>query len=378
MNITQLTKAFSIAHAAQDNVHMVGQHGIGKTEIVKQWAQDNGYHLEVLQLPILETSDLVGMPDITDTKDGKVTTFAKPEWIERIHKANANGQHAVVFLDELGRASLDIRQASLQLVLEKKVNEHSIGEVDGLPTLCIVADNPSDQYDTADFDMALEDRFMSFDNVEADIGAWLKYARKVDVLPVITDYLAEYSEKLHYTPESDGEKGSSPRAWKKLSDAMKETYAQKEDDFIYSVITSKVGKTVGANFFHFVNNYISIIKPEDIMAALDGMKLETVKDQKAAAKALKKVTKDIEVIAAQELAEKLFKEFKDGMDSKVLIVYFASLAKEVSASILKDWKGDGQEGEDEKATYYYNEFLSDQGDTLWFIKSLVALTGQGQ
>ena len=371
-----MKKAFSIAHASEDNVHMIGPHGIGKTEIVKQWAQAKGYHLEVLQLPILETSDLVGMPDITEGAHGKVTTFAKPEWIERIHQANANGQHAVIFLDELGRASLDIRQASLQLVLEKKVNEHSIGEVDGLPTLCIVADNPSDEYDTADFDMALEDRFMTFENVEADITEWLKYARANSVLPVISDYLAEYAEKLHWTPESDGEKGSSPRAWKKLSDGIKEAIAEGEEDFVYSIISSKVGKTVGANFFHFYNNYIDIIKPKDIMNVLDGVKMSTEKEQRAAAKKLKKVTKDIEVIAAQELAQKLFTEIGKGMDSKMLLVYFASLNKEISASVLKDWKDPKGDDESPESKYYYNEFLSDQGDSLWFIKEIVALSGQ--
>ena len=376
MNITQITKAFSIAHKAEDNVHIVGKHGLGKTEIVKQWAQEKGFHLEVLQLPILETSDLVGMPDITETKHGKVTTFAKPEWIARIHEANANGQHAVIFLDELGRASLDIRQASLQLVLEKKVNEHSIGEVDGLPTLCIVADNPSDEYDTADFDMALEDRFMTFENVEADITEWLKYARANSVLPVISDYLAEYAEKLHWTPESDGEKGSSPRAWKKLSDGIKEAIAEGEEDFVYSIITSKVGKTVGANFFHFYNNYIDIVKPKDIIKAIGEAKLDTEKEQRAAAKKLKKVTKDIEVIAAQELAAKLFSEIAKGMDSKVLLVYFASLNKEIAASILKDWKDPKDDTESPESKYYYNEFLSDQGDSLWFIKEIVALSGQ--
>jgi len=354
MKITNITKAIDIAYKSNDNVHMVGPHGIGKSEIVNQWAKENGFHCEVLQLPILEVSDLVGMPDIEVTKYGKVTTWAAPEWVQRVKEANANGKPAVIFLDELGRASIDIRQASLQMVLEKRVNEHKFDDV-----VFVVADNPADQYDSTEFDMALEDRFMSFE-VEADIDGWLSYARKNDVMDVIIDYLAEFPEKLHFTPETEGEKGSSPRAWKKLSDALKEN---KDESFVYSLILSKVGLTVGANFFHYFNNYVDTVKVEDIIEAIGDTPINTEKEQRAAAKKLRKLTKKIEVVSAQELAEKMRHE---KTDPKVVTVFLGSLNLEQATAIVKNWL---EHSDNDIRDYVLNDLVENM-DKKWLLADI--------
>lgn len=358
MKISKIKQAIKIAHGADDAVHMIGPHGIGKSEIVKEFANENGFHCEILQLPILEVSDLIGMPDITETQYGKVTTWAAPEWVQRVKEANGAGQSCVVFLDELGRASIDIRQASLQLVLEKRVNEHFFDDV-----VFVVADNPSDEYDTADFDMALEDRFQTYD-VNADIGDWLKYARKASVLDVVRDYLAEYPEKLHFTPETDGEKGSSPRAWKKLSDSLK---VNTDDDFTFSLIRSKVGKTLGTNFFHFYNNYIKVVKVEDIVKLIGKSDIATEAGQRKTAKKLQKITKDIEVISAQELANKLLDKVGK-VGNETILTYLASLNLEVAASILKTWKESKEESE---SKFYLGGFIQAQPNK-WFIRELTS------
>ncbi len=365
MNVIKLKTALTIAHAAQDHVHCVGAHGMGKTEIVKQWAKENNYHIEVLQLPILEVADLVGMPIIEDTKYGKVTSWAAPEWIMRIHEANSNGKHCIIFADELGRASADIRNASLQMVLEGTINSHSCGELDGLKSLWVVADNDSDEYDTAEFDMALEDRFQSY-HVEAGVDEWLKYARINDVISVVSDYIAEMPEKLQFKPETDNDKGSSPRAWKKLSDGLK---VCKDDTFIYSLIVSKIGKTVGANFHHFYNNYTKVVKPEDIMKIIGDTAIVTEKAQRAMAKKLGKLTKSIEVISANELGMKMKKLASKGkIPNEAVLVYVASLNLESAAGFLKSLKNSSEKSDTE---FYYGAIQTAQ-DKRWFSKELIA------
>ena len=362
MRISSIKMAMDIAYKAGDAVHMIGKHGIGKSEFVTQFANENNFHCEVLQLPILEVSDLVGMPDITETKFGKVTTWAAPEWVRRVKEANANGKPAVVFLDELGRASIDIRQASLQLVLEKRVNEHYFEDV-----LFVVADNPSDEYDTAEFDAALESRFATY-TVDAHINDWLEYARTAGVETVVTDYLAENPENLHFQPATDGEKGSDPRSWKLLSDSLKvNTYPE----FIYSLVTAKIGKTVGSSFHHFYNNYVKVVKPEDVIAKIGKLDITTEAGQRKAADRLGKLTKEIEVISAQELGEKLLVQITDGkMADEVLITYLASINLEIAAAILKNWKDD-----ENKKAWYYGGFLTAQGKKKWFIRELTSLAG---
>lgn len=366
MNISNMKDIMSIAHQSKNAIHMIGEAGIGKTEIVKQFAKEAGFHVEVLQLTVMDTGDLMGMPVIDEDEYGdKISTWAKPVWLQRVNKANAAGKHVIVFLDELGRASTDIRQASLQMVLEGKIQEHDLGSLNGLPTLMVVADNPSDSYDTEEFDGALEDRFITL-NVEASIDGFLKYARTIGVLPVITDYLAEHPEKLVFKPEDTAEKGSTPRAWEALSRILK--VLPEESELAYILISAKIGKTVGTSFHHFLNNYINIVSVKDIVKLIGKSKMVTEDEQRAARALLSPTTQAIEVISAGELAEKLLAEhLKDEkvISVNLILAYISSLHLEVAAGILKGWKNTNKE-------WYIESFAKVQGKGRWYSKELIA------
>jgi len=362
MNIESMNDILGIAHKAQSAVHMIGDHGIGKTEIVKQFAERQGYHCEVLQLTVMDTGDLIGIPETIEKDGERVTSWAKPVWLQRVTQANKDGKHCIVFLDELGRSSVDIRQASLQMVLEGKIQEHSLGELNDLKSLIVVADNPSDDYDSAEFDAALEDRFITLE-VESSLDSWLKYARGKGILSVITDYLSEYTDKLVFKPEDTSEKGSSPRAWEKLSDILKNT--PKNSGLVFQLIVSKVGKTVGGNFYQYFKNYVDVIKVDDILKVVGDNKINTENQQKTVAKKLQKLTKKIEAIQATELGHKLKDLAKEGeIDSKVVVTYIASLPFEVGTNLAKTWKET-----DEDREYFLGDFMAAQ-ENKWYIREL--------
>ncbi len=369
MKIDNMKNVMSIAHQSKNAVHMIGEAGIGKTEIVKQFAKDSGFHVEVLQLTVMDTGDLIGMPIIdTDKSGAKVTTWAKPVWLQRVNQANEDGKHVVIFLDELGRASIDIRQASLQMVLEGKIQEHSLGGLNDLPSLMVVADNPSETYDTEEFDQALEDRFITL-NVETSTEGFLKYARAAGIASVITDYLAEHPEKLLFKPEDTAEKGSTPRAWEALSRILKVLPEHQDGaDLTYTLIAAKIGKTVGSSFHHYLNNYINIVSVKDILKLVGKSKMVTEDEQRAARDLLKPTTQEIEVISAGELAEKLLTAHKKD-DKKVtvnlILAYISSLHTEVAAGILKSWKVSDKE-------WYIESFAKVQGKGRWYSKELIA------
>jgi hypothetical protein len=254
------------------------------------------------------------------------------------------------------------------MVLEGKIQEHTLGELDGLKSLVVVADNPSDDYDSADFDAALEDRFITLE-VEADVNSWLKYARNKGVLNVVIDYIAEYPDKLIFNPEDTGEKGSSPRAWEKLSDILRNT--PKNSGIVYQLIVSKVGKTVGSNFFNFYKNYADVIKPEDILKAIGKTDISTEEGQKKAAEKVKKLVKKLEAIQATELAHKIKDEIrKDKIDKEVIIVLLGALPFEVGAGIIKSWKES-----DEDRDFYFDDFVNAQPNK-WYIKAILKASQQ--
>lgn len=347
MKISAMKDVFKVAHFSNDAVRMVGLHGLGKSQIVEQFAKENGYHIETLFLSQNEVADLIGIPD---TKDG-VTYWTKPVWLKRMEDANKEGKHCVLFLDELARAPIEVRQSALQLVLEGRIHEHKLPVLDGLRTLIVAADNPADQYQTDELDAALLDRFGNYE-VTVDVQGWLKWARLNNINPVITDYIAEYNDKLHFIPEDDTDKGATPRSWAKLSDIINNAEKMNVSKSIFSeMINSKLGSTVGYSFLHFYNDYIKVIKPEDIKKAIDVENLEESAQwfENKAKDLGRNVTGSIEALAASELANKI----KDLITNEksiwnhVLTIYLDSLNVEVLTSIIKTWQK-------EDSTFYMN------------------------
>lgn len=369
MKISNMIGIMKLAQLSNDTVHMVGLHGIGKSKIVEQFAQENNIHLEILMLSQNEVADLIGIPT---EKDG-VTYWSKPVWLDRAEKASLQGKHCLLFLDEIARAPLEVRQAALQLVLDRRIHEHHLPEFNGLKALVVAADNPSDTYQTDELDPALLDRFMTY-SVETDIDGWLKWARANNIISVVTDFVAEYPDKLHFIPEDAGsnmDKGATPRAWAKLSDIIRNIDII-DEALIFDVFNSKLGKTVGSGFYHYYNNYTKIIKVADIVDIIvdSGIDISEKEGQKEAGKLLSKTTKEIEQISAAELAHKIKEEIKAGqIEFHVMTAYMASLNVEIATSIYKAWKSD-EGSEDEK--FFYDWALS-MGKARWLFAELIAM-----
>lgn len=131
-------------------------------------------------------------------------------------------QHSVLFCDEYNRAASDTRQASMQLILEKRLHHHFLPYVDGVQTQIIMAINgqPADSevdahFDVGELDAAQLDRVLMAD-VEANIEDFLDYGRSVGMNSAILDFLSEFPDRLHFMPE-DGDTHATPRSWEKIS-----------------------------------------------------------------------------------------------------------------------------------------------------------------
>ncbi len=82
MNITDAKKVLKVAHLANDTVLMQGLHGIGKSQVVESFAEEEGFHIETLFLSMMEVGDLMGMPKTRETKHGAYTDWSEPDWFK--------------------------------------------------------------------------------------------------------------------------------------------------------------------------------------------------------------------------------------------------------------------------------------------------------
>jgi len=80
----QVIKAAAIS---DDTVLLESLHGVGKSSIVKQFAEEDDYHLETLFLSHQEVGDLIGIPHLEEHDGKAVTTWSVPIWLERINIA---------------------------------------------------------------------------------------------------------------------------------------------------------------------------------------------------------------------------------------------------------------------------------------------------
>ena len=214
VNITDLKQVLDII-PAEHNIMLVGNHGIGKSEILTEHFSKKGMPVVALFLgQMSDPGDLLGLPHKNEAT-GK-TDFMPPYWFP------VDGKPIVLFLDELNRARPEILQTIMDLALNRKLAGRKLPEGSRI----IAAVNEGDQYQLTDLDPALVSRFNIL-TFSPTVQEWLLWADKVGVDKRVIDFIRENGIWLDKTPDAkEGadtglEKTPDRRAWKRVSDIIK-------------------------------------------------------------------------------------------------------------------------------------------------------------
>ena len=339
MDIQSAKLVIAAAAIADDTVIMEGPHGIGKSNIVKQFAKENDYHLEELFLSHQEVGDLIGVPHMVQKDGVTITTWSIPAWLQRMYVAAASGKKSILFLDELNRAPIDVRQSALQLVLERQIHEHILPVVNNERTLVVSAINPADDYQVDELDPALLDRFLHI-SVEPDAKAFLNYGRSVGMNQIIMDFISQYPDRLHWTP-ADGGIGATPRSWTKLGHFMDKVDSIAEE-VLFQIMKGKVGTEIASQFYTFFKNYVDVVKAEDIEKIVKDNKDKIESVDELAELVAERMSK-AEAIQKMEMAHQLAKRNMPKDDILPFLVYMYSLEIEICVAFLKGYRKDEPE-----------------------------------
>jgi len=363
MKISKIKPILAAAHEADDSVLMEGLHGIGKSEIVKQYCDENGYHYTALFLSHQEVGDLIGIPVTEVINDESVTLWSKPIWLQRMEEAAANGKKCVLLLDELNRAQTDVLNSALQLVLERQIHEHVLPEVNGYRTQIIACTNPDgEDYQVQTLDPALINRFLKID-VEVDEEAWLKWAKENNVNNIVRAFIVDNMTKLHYI--SEDEIGATPRSWTKLGKFMDLVQqGNLEDEFILDIMRGKIGSALASQFYVFFKNFKDNISIEDIEDMTKKIFMETGDIEKTG-EIINEKLDNMESITKLEHVNTLFEKNIDIINDSTtsledLVPLFALLYSfeiETLTSFLKDKKANDKVG-------FYNLMKKDKNKNL--------------
>src|SRR4051794_32553163 len=107
--------------AAGLEVLLVGAPGVGKTQLVYELAQEEGYDVILSHPAVEDPTDVKGVP--FPSKDGETACFL-PYGI--LAQAMPATKRTLWFIDDLGQAHEDVQAAYMQLLLGGQIGGHKI------------------------------------------------------------------------------------------------------------------------------------------------------------------------------------------------------------------------------------------------------------
>ncbi|MDI1459794.1 MoxR family ATPase [Catellatospora sp. KI3] len=186
-------------------VFVWGAPGIGKSSLVRAFADSLGLPCVTLVGTQLAAEDLIGVPELVDGR----SRFAPPESIART-------EPYCLFLDELNASSPEVQKAFYSLILDRRIGSYE------LPPGSIVIGAGNRATDNAlarPMASALVNRLIHV-HLRASATDWLAWAPAAGIHPWVLDYLTQRPDHLWSQPPKTEEPFSTPRSWHMLSDAL--------------------------------------------------------------------------------------------------------------------------------------------------------------
>lgn len=260
--IPGMKRILDIALELKDSVMFHGAPGIGKSQGVYQWNQEqvekrknwNPVVCDV-RLSMKEPVDMVGIP-LPITIDGKTkTVWATPNmWPDNTFDGGT------ILLDEINQGQPSILNAAFQLIQDRALGDYKVP--DGY--VIVAAANPSCYNNTVtEMSLPLCNRFSHF-NVKADFDGWFNYrlnnGGNVDVLSFLKTQDSSllfdtkaFEDRIGGSVEEEGvftDIIPTPRSWEvieRLLDLSNFTMLEKQ---YYA--TGRLGLTLTARLFNYI------------------------------------------------------------------------------------------------------------------------------
>lgn len=250
-------------------IMLVSNHGMGKSSIVHQAAEQLNIPCVDIRLANSEVGDVKGMPEIN--KDIRRVEFYKPWWWPR-----EDSPAGFLFLDEINRANREVRQAVFELVLDRRLDGEELP-----PSWRIVAAiNGDENYQVDELDHAFLDRFFKIDFSPTE-DEWIEWASKDNrIHESIISFISHNKELLD--PPSEMIAGTvypSRRSWDKFNESMTHMglWEKRDAGKITQLGVGWLGRPVSIKFAEYFLKNFKLIRPEEIVNDWDSVKKELQK-----------------------------------------------------------------------------------------------------
>lgn len=238
---------------AKQPVMIHGSPGVGKSQVVKQVAEQRNIKMIDLRLSQLDPVDLRGVPSV-DTKQ-HMTKWNPPDFLPR------DGE-GILFLDEINSAAQATQAAAYQLVLDRRLGDYEVP-----PGWAIIAagNRATDRAIVNQMSTALKNRFTHI-NYEVHNDDWCDWALRHNVAVEVLGFirfrpmlLNEFEQRNDSKAEKeriqrlkDAQAFATPRSWEFLSRVVQQ---KPSSDVEYELYTGIVGEGAAAEFMGYLKYY---------------------------------------------------------------------------------------------------------------------------
>jgi len=204
-------------------MYITSKPGIAKSAIAREIADKMGFKYLDIRLSMVDETDVGLYPNITTVDNNgemvKCLDFVVPRWA-----IEANKQPTIIHFEELNRAQLPVRNAALQILLERQIGtEFKFNNT----VLMMASGNLGDEdgTDVEEFDNALNNRLIHFSHT---LGAdeWVDGFAKEHCHSSIVSFIKAYPEKLYQNPTENTKAYATPRSWRFLSDFITQNFGK--------------------------------------------------------------------------------------------------------------------------------------------------------
>ena len=209
-------KYFSVMWGKSGVLYITSKPGVAKSAIGRSIAAKMGFRYMDLRLSMVDETDVGLYPSVNEVdSDGskvKCLDFVVPRWA-----IEANKQPTIIHFEELNRASQQVRNAALQLLLERQIGiDFKFNDT----VLMMSSGNLGDEdgTDVEEFDMALNNRLVHMPH-SLSVDEWITGFAEKNVHRLIVSYIKTHPEQI-YKVSDNSRAYATPRSWTFLSDVL--------------------------------------------------------------------------------------------------------------------------------------------------------------
>lgn len=206
-------KYFQVMWAKYGVLFITSKPGVAKSAIGRSIAEKMGFRYIDMRLSMNDESDFK-FPYLEDKEyDGKtikVSGYAVPSWAYE-----ANQAPTIIHFEELNRAPLFVRNAALQILLEREIGEFRFNE----NVLMMASGNLGDEdgTDVEELDSALNNRLIHLSHSLA-VDEWLNDFAEENCHRMVTSFIKAHPEKMYQSATENTKAYATPRSWTMLSE----------------------------------------------------------------------------------------------------------------------------------------------------------------